>query len=154
MNEADDIGPSARQDLVGGLLSVALGAFALFEASRYPMGSLLRMGPGFFPSGVAILIILLGLVLIAASFRSRRSARPIEVRLRPVATIAGAILLFALLLERVGVVPATLVLVFVSSLAEPQWRPLRAGVLALAIGALVYLIFIVVLQIPLPAVNL
>jgi len=146
--------PSARQDLIGGLLSVAFGAVALVVASDYPMGSLLRMGPGFFPTMVATLIVLLGLALIAASLRSRLAASTANVRLRSVVAIGSGIALFALLLERTGLIPATLVLVLVSSLAEPQWRPGRAAALALAMAIAVYVIFVVVLQIHVAAVNL
>jgi hypothetical protein len=146
--------PSARQDLVGGLLTVALGVFALVTAVSYPMGSLLRMGPGFFPSGIAALIILLGLGLIAAAMRPRPQQASPGIQLRSVLMIGLGVLLFALLLERAGLVPATFALVLISSLAEPRWRPLRATVLAVAMTVLVYLIFIVILQIPVAAVRL
>ncbi len=154
MSEAAPSRPTFVQDLVGGILAVAFGAFALFEASDYPMGSLLRMGPGFFPCAVAALIVLLGLLLIGAAFRSRPTAADFGFRLRPVAAISAGITIFALLLERAGLVPATLALVLVSSLAEPRWRPLRAGILAVAVTVLVYIVFIVVLQIPVAAVSL
>ena len=154
MSEGSRLGPTARQDLVGGILSVALGAFALVTASSYPMGTLLRMGPGFFPSIIAAFIVLLGLVLIGAAFRSRPNQSSGAVRLRPVLMIGLGVVLFAVMLERWGLVPATLTLVLVSSLAEPQWRPVRATVLAVAVTALVYVVFIVVLQIPVADVSL
>lgn len=145
---------SSLQDLVAGLLSIALGLSALVAASRYPMGTVLRMGPGFFPSAIAALIILLGLVLIGAAFRSRPRRPNATLRIRPVLMIGLGVLVFALLLERAGLIPATLALVLLSSLAEPQWRPWRAAVLAVAMTALVYVIFILVLQIPVAAVSL
>jgi Tripartite tricarboxylate transporter TctB family len=154
MNEGSKLEPTARQDLIGGLLSVALGAFALVTASDYPMGTLLRMGPGLFPSVIAVLIVLLGLALIGAAFRSRPSQRSGPITLRPVVMIGTGVMLFAVMLERWGLIPATLALVLVSSLAEPRWRPVRAAVLAITVTALVYAIFIVVLQIPVAAVSL
>ncbi len=156
MNDASRSESSARQDFVGGCLSVAFGLFALLTASSYPMGSLLRMGPGFFPSTIAGLIILLGFALIGALFYSRPipSQSSENIRFRPVLMIGLGIALFALLLERTGLIPATLALVLVSSLAEPRWRPRRAGLLALAMAVLVYVIFIIVLQIPVAAVRL
>lgn len=62
--------PSAAQNLIGGLLTVALGVFVLAMAWHYPMGSLLRMGPGFFPSVIAVLIVLLGLALTASALHA------------------------------------------------------------------------------------
>jgi Tripartite tricarboxylate transporter TctB family len=154
MSDTSKLGPSVRQDLIGGVLSVALGVFALYMASSYPMGSLLRMGPGLFPCTVAVLIVMLGLALIGAAFRSRSEAAGVNIQLRSVLAIGLGIVLFALLLERAGLIPATLTLVLVSSLAEPRWRPGRAVALAFAMTALVYVIFIVVLQIPVAAVSL
>jgi Tripartite tricarboxylate transporter TctB family len=146
--------PSRRQDLIGGLLSIAFGLFAMAVASGYPMGSLLRMGPGFFPTMVAALIVLLGLVLTAAALRSRPAGPSADIRLRSVLAIGSGIALFALLLERAGLIPATLVLVLMSSLAESRWRLGRAAALAFAMAAAVYVIFIVILQIHVAAVNL
>jgi hypothetical protein len=153
MRDDSDLGPSTRQDLIGGLLAVALGLYVLAEASQYPMGSMLRMGPGFFPCVVAAIIVLLGLVLIAASFRPRPNSGGVEIRLRSMLTIGLAIVLFALLLERFGLIPATIALVVVSSLAEPRWRPRRAAILALAMTTFIYVLFILVLRIPIAALK-
>ena len=115
MND-EDSGTSLPQDLLGGLLAVAFGLFAFVTASSYPMGSLLRMGPGFFPCTIAALIMLLGLALIGSGFRSRTN---VDIRLRSVLMIGLGIVIFALLLERAGLVPATLALVLVSSAGRP-----------------------------------
>ncbi len=154
MNDASKSGPSAFQDLIGGFLAVALGVFTLVISANYPMGSVLRMGPGFFPSIIASLIILLGLVLIRISFNSRSKQSNVPIRFRSVLMIGTGILLFALLLERAGLIPATFALVLVSSLAEPRWHVGRAALLVVALTVLAYIIFIVVLQIPVAAVNL
>jgi len=154
MSEAPELGPSARQDLIGGVAAVAFGAAVLAEAWHYPMGSLLRMGPGFFPSGIAALIVALGIVLILGSMRPRQQSVTLDFRLRSVVTIGLGIALFALLLERAGLVVATPILVLVSSLAARPWRPRRAAMLALAMTALVYAIFILVLQLPIPTLVL
>jgi hypothetical protein len=154
MSENEGSEPSPRQTLIGGCLAVALGVSALAMASRYPLGSLLRMGPGLFPCLVAALIALLGLVLIISAFRSRPTASSATIAWRSLLAIGFGIALFALLLERAGLVPATLTLVVASSLAQSGWRPRRAAILAVAVTALVYLLFIVVLQIPVAAVSL
>lgn len=146
--------PSAAQNLIGGLLTIALGVFVLAMAWHYPMGSLLRMGPGFFPSVIAVLIVLLGLALTASALRAHWGPASIRVQWRSVLAVAAGVILFAVSLERAGLVPATLLLVLVSSLAEPNWRPRRAAILAVVVTALVYLLFVTVLQIPVAAVSL
>lgn len=153
MSDQVDLGPTARQDLIGGLIAVALAIYVLVEASQYPMGSLLRMGPGFFPCVVGFIILLLGLSLIAASFRKRPKADGAKVRLRPVIAIGFGVMAFALLLERFGLIPATLALVMLSSLAEPNWRWRRTVILAVAMSAFVFLLFVVVLGMPIRALK-
>lgn len=154
MSDHSKPAPSAQQNLIGGALSVAFGAFVLAIALHYPMGSLLRMGPGFFPCIIAVLIVLLGLALFISGLRARPGSAPIEIQWRSVLAIASGVTLFAVSLERIGLVPATLALVLISSLAEPAWRAHRAAVLAVVVTVLVYLLFVTVLQIPVAAVSL
>src|SRR6202012_3963962 len=116
-------------------LTVALGVFVLAMAWHYPMGSLLRMGPGFFPSVIAVLIVLLGLALTASPRRAQWGPASIRIQWRSVLAVAAGVILFAVSLERAGLVPATLLLVLVSSLAEPNWRPRRAAILAVVVTA-------------------
>jgi hypothetical protein len=144
---------SARQDLVGGALSIAFGGFVLDEALSYPMGSALRMGPGFFPAVLAGLIIILGVALTLHAFKVRIARQQVTIRLRPLAAIAAAVMVFALTLERFGLAPATVALVFISSLGALHWRPMRAAVLALVMTAAVYVIFIAILQMPFVFLN-
>jgi len=144
---------STRQDLIGGVLSIVFGAFVLDHALGYPMGSALRMGPGFFPAALAGLIIILGIALALRSFKARIAPSQMTIKLRPLAAIAAAVAVFALALERFGLAPATIALVVISSLGAPNWRPVRAVVLALIMSIAVYVVFIVILQMPVTPFN-
>jgi hypothetical protein len=148
-----DVPPSRLQDLIGGLLSIAFGGYVVVESLTYPMGSLFRMGPGFFPAALGALIMGLGLALLLHSFKPRARAQKIEIYFRSLLTIGTAIILFAFLLERVGLAPATLALVLVSTLAEPEWKPLRSVILAVAMTGVVYVLFILLLRMPMAFVT-
>jgi len=139
---------SARQDLIGGVLAIAFGAFILDKALGYPLGSALRMGPGFFPVVLAALIVVLGVALALGALRRRPQPPRPDIRLRPVVTISLAIVLFGLMIERYGLAPATVALVLISSLAGSRPRPWRALIVAAVTTAAVYVIFIVILQMP------
>lgn len=145
--------PSARQDVIGGVLALAFGAFMLDKALDYPLGSMLRMGPGFFPAVLSGLIIILGAALALHGFRRRPSAPAAEIRLRPLVTISTAVVLFSLMIERFGIAPATMALVLVSSLAGARLRPWRILIMVVATTAAIYVIFIVILQLPLPVAR-
>jgi hypothetical protein len=135
------------RNLIAALLTIATGAGALLEAARYPMGTLRRMGPGYFPDVLGVLLIGFGAILLLQAFRAQPPPTEPFV-LRPVLAIPLGILLFALLLERFGLGPAVLALVGVSLLAEPVFRLRRALALAAATSALTYVLFILVLRLP------
>lgn len=153
MSEAPPNGASKLQDLVGGGLAIAFGVGTLVTSLGYPMGSVLRMGPGLFPSILAVLIIGLGVLMVIGGLRSRVLVSKIKINYRALLSIAAGMVLFALMLPRFGLVPATLTLVLVSSLSEPKWRPLRALTLAVCMTVFVYVVFILILKTPIAVVR-
>lgn len=137
------------QDLIGGVLLIALGVFvAVIAQERYAMGALNRIGPGAYPLGLGVLLAALGLFIAVPAWR-RTGTFP-QVEWRTAGLVLLGILLFALLLNRAGLVVASLVTVVVASLAdrESTW-PFRI-VLAVCVTVLTVLIFKVGLGMLLP----
>lgn len=129
-------------ELLGGLLTGAIGVFAVAQGAAYSLGTLTRIGPGFFPAAVGAAMIVLGIVIVLEGRRA--DARPIE---RPAVlsllSVLGGIAAFALLIERAGLVPAAAALIVISSLAAPRPRLLPILVLAAAVSAFSVLVFAV-----------
>jgi hypothetical protein len=137
-------------DLIGGVLLVGFGTwFALHSAEAYNIGELRRMGPGFFPLVLGILVAVFGLVLIVPALL-RPAPLPVPA-LRPLITIVGGGLAFAWLIEPTGLVPATVALVCVVVLAETEVRVVRTVILAAALSAMGVGVFTEGLGIPIPA---
>ncbi|WP_010140104.1 tripartite tricarboxylate transporter TctB family protein [Oceanicola sp. S124] len=145
-----------------GVTVVLLGAAIAAGSLNYPLGSVLRPGPGFFPLGLACLLVLMGLgVLIEASAEQRRDAAPATAPRDdpdedpfPWGALLGtaiAILIFAMTVEHIGFVPATLILFAICALCERgrDWR--RLALAALLISALGTAVFIWGLGLPLNA---
>ncbi len=141
------------QDALLGSLFVAVGATALIIALDYPIGSAGRMGPGYFPVIVATLLTVVGLGIL---LRARMGAsEPITVaRWLPVVVVSAAIVLFGLMIERLGLPAAVFLLCAVAALAsvkfELAWKPI-AG--AAAFAAFCGLLFVRLLGLPLPIVG-
>ncbi|MBO1073633.1 tripartite tricarboxylate transporter TctB family protein [Roseomonas marmotae] len=136
-------------DIIGGLLLMAAGAWFAMYSGNYSMGTLRRMGPGYFPVVIGGTIILFGLlVLVPGMLRAGSLPRP---EWRPFATISLSVLAFAVIVERFGLVPATIALTLSAALAEPGLKPLRIILLALGLSALGVIVFTQGLGIPLPA---
>ncbi|MCC5989654.1 MAG: tripartite tricarboxylate transporter TctB family protein [Pararhodobacter sp.] len=142
--------------VAGGLLATALGVFAMWEGSGYAIGSIRRMGPGWFPLALGVLLVALGLALALWGL-TRHAARAEpgpeseSADWRALAAITAGLAAFAALIERAGLVPAVFALVALASLAAGPPRPLRVLALAAAISALSWAVFRLGLGLPLPA---
>ena len=64
-----------NKDTLAGAVFVLFGALALVVARRYEAGTLLDMGPGYFPRVLGALLVLLGLWIAARGLRAGGPAR-------------------------------------------------------------------------------
>jgi len=140
-----------KWELLGAGAVVLLGGFIALEAASYPVGTLSEMGPGFVPLALGVLLMILGIGIGIAECRSERKA-PV-VRFRPLLLIAAGVIAFGVLVERSGLVPATVALVVLSSLAERPVRPLSIVINAIVLSVIGVLVFLKGLGIPLSAFN-
>ena len=112
------------QDLLAGLLFAAFGVAALIFGADLRMGTAARMGPGYVPTWLAwILIALGGFIALRGLFRRREVID--SLHWRPILLISLAVLAFALLFQRAGLLPAMAVLVVLAALASPESRRLE-----------------------------
>jgi hypothetical protein len=138
-----------NRDLLAGLMFAGWGAAGLWVASDYPVGSALRMGPGYMPRLLCWGLLLVGIAIAVKG--AMVEGEPVERwHWRPLVVVSAAILAFAWLLQPGGLVAATFAIVVIGAFGGPEFRPLEALLLAagLALGAV--LIFIYALKLPLP----
>jgi hypothetical protein len=138
------------QDVAAGLLFAAIGIATVVAALDYPMGTMRRFGPGYFPMLLGGLLVLLGAAIALKGILVRsEDAEPIGPwALRPLIVIAAAVVAFALLVRPLGLAVATVVLVAMSSLAASGFNLMRVIVLSIALIALSAAIFIFTLGLP------
>lgn len=137
---------SAMFSFLPGAVVVAVGAAIAFGASAYAFGSMLRPGPGFFPLVIAVVLMLMGLGVLAEARRAVQAGQPPAtgepIAWRALIGTVAAILVFALSVERIGFVPATLLLIAICGLTERRgdWPMLGAVAVVLAvIGSVVFI---------------
>jgi hypothetical protein len=140
------------KDWWGGLMLIAIGTIAIVIARDYPFGSALRMGPGYVPIVLGALLIVFGLTLLGTALRGGESVEG-EWSLRALVMLPLALMLFGVLMEHGGFVPAMLVLVFASAAASPEFKALDALLLSFGLTALSVVVFIWVLGLPYPLVT-
>jgi len=130
------------RDFCAGLIFLFFGALAAYIARDYPMGSAVRMGPGYFPYLLGILLALLGVVICIKSLVAH-GERVESASLRALLLVLGAIGVFAGTIESAGIVIATALLVGIGAAASPESRlrevvVLIVFMLALAVGLFTY----------------
>ncbi len=131
------------KDFFAGLIFIAFGLAAIIIGSNYSLGSAARMGPGYFPRILGILLLVLGAALCPCAPSRSRAIRFRAWHWRPMLIVLGSVIAFGVLVNYIGLVLATIGLVFCSSAASHEFRPREAlvsGVLlaALAVGVFIY----------------
>lgn len=82
----------------------------------------------------------------------RGSDTDAQVPARVIGSVIGSLLVFAFLLERFGLVPATIALIVVASFASSSLRPLPVAASAVLMAAAAVAVFIWGLRLPLRAI--
>jgi hypothetical protein len=123
-----------QKDVAAGLLYVVFGAAFSIGALNYTMGYPARMGPGWFPFWIGILLVIVGMLTVSTGLRTTAVKDDIKrLQLGSLAWIISAVVLFGLLLRPLGLVGALGVLVLVSSQASHEFTWKSAIVLAVAL---------------------
>ncbi len=127
-------------ELASGILFASIGLVGLTIARGYPSGTTLNMGSGYVPQVVAAALVGLGLIgvvrgLLVGGWRLPRIA------LRPLVCIPGAIIVFALTIDRFGLFIATFAAALLGAAAQAPFAWRQAPVIALALAAFCALLF-------------
>jgi uncharacterized membrane protein len=140
-----------QRDFGAGIMYVVIGLFFTIMATQYPMGTAAKMGPGYFPFFLGILMALLGLLVLVKSLSAKAAIESIpKFNWRIIAQITGAVVLYGLLLPRLGFLVAVVVLVLVSASASKEftWKGslINAGFLVV----FTYSVFVLGLKLQFP----
>ena len=138
------------QDLGAGLVFLAIGIAGVYFGSELTFGTSARMGPGYFPTLLSALIIVIGLVV---GFRGMTIEGPaIEpVQLRPITCILAAILIFGFLIDAVGLALTAIALTLLAAYARRDVNLTETILLGCGLAAFTVIVFVYVLGQPLPA---
>ena len=132
---------------------VFFGASAVIISHMdYQMGTAGRMGPGYFPFVLGILLTVLGLASVIRSlFRPGEKIEKFAIK-QTILVLAG-IVLFGLIVRGAGMVVAIIALAVISMYASEKFSWKHA--LPFAAGACVFcvLIFVTGLKLPLPIIG-
>lgn len=144
-----------HRDYLGGGLVSLFGLGVVFEARHYDLGSLMRMGPGFYPTILGVLLMGIGIAIFAsarfsAPQESLKEMSRISFDLRGWFGILAGIAAFVFVGRFGGLVPATFLLVFISALGDSGHKLSSALLLALVMVIIAVTVFWWALGVQLP----
>lgn len=135
------------KDFYAGLMYASVGGAAAWIARDYTMGSAVRMGPAYFPTLLAILLIMVGVASLIRSFFHRGDAI-VAFAWKELGLVLGSIVLFGLLVRVAGLAIGLILLVVVSAWASPLFKLKTAVLLAVLTTTASILVFVKGLGLP------
>jgi len=141
------------RDLLAGLIFIAFGLTFAGISLTYELGTALRMGPGYFPFVLGLLLTLLGLAIAIEGFL-KGDGDPIgTIPWRGLLLITAAVLVFGLGVKRLGLAPSLFVAVFLAALSSARTGIIAALAMAVGLTVLCILIFVEGLGMPVPLLG-
>lgn len=139
------------KDFWSGVMFMAIGlAFAIVvKVFEYPMGTSSRMGPGYFPFVLGIVMTLLGVAIIIESFATE-GAPVSKFAWRPLAFILGAVVIFGLIVKVAGMAASIIVLVLVSAFGGHEFKLKEVLIAGVVLSVFSVLVFVYGLKLPFP----
>jgi uncharacterized membrane protein YhdT len=146
-----------KRDYYAGALMLLLGVGAAVTGSGYKFGSLARMGPGFMPVVLGVVLALLGLLIAGTALLSSEAGDKKFLPDHPQwfgwLCIIGGPILFIILGQYGGMIPAVFACVFVCALGDNTATVKSSAILAAGITVFGVVLFHYLLNIPFPLLR-
>ena len=150
----------SQKDFITGLLFMVIGIAFAWGSLNYNVGTGARMGPGYFPRMVGVLLAVLGAIvsLQALTGPDRGGDKVGAIAWKPLFFIILSNLAFVVMLvglpsiglPSMGLMVAIVVLTLIAGLAGEEFRLREALVLSVVLAVTSYLAFIVLLKLQFP----
>ena len=137
------------QDFWAGLMFIAFGIFFVVVARNYQMGTAVRMGPGYFPTMLGGLMVILGAIVLFTSLTVKGASVP-KMSFKPIFFISLALILFGYLLKPLGFILALVLMVFVSAFGGHEFKAKEVSILTVVLIIFSVLVFVKGLTLPFP----
>ncbi len=153
---------TSKRDFYAGGLMILMGIFIALKGTTYRAGTLMHMGPGFLPTALGVILVLLGITIAATALSSSgapdehglgESILPENPQWWAWFCILMSPILFIVFGRYFGMIPGTFACVFIAALGDKTatWR--STIVLATVVTAFGVGLFSYFLQVPMPILT-
>jgi hypothetical protein len=135
------------KDFFAGLLFLAIVAVFAYGLRELPIGSAFRMGPGYFPMVLLIILTGLGIAILVNGLRVK--GEPLGmIPWRGLILITAPIVFFGATLKGLGLIASLGITVFATTLASREWNVLYAVATTAVLVIFSWLVFVKGLGLP------
>ena len=150
----------SQKDFFAGLMFLGVGVAFAWGATKYSLGSGARMGPGYFPLMLGVLMAVLGAAITfkALVVETVGGDKVGKWAWKPLFFIIAANVVFGVLLAGVpalkipafGLIVAIYAVTIIASMAEAGWKVKNTFILATALAIGSYIAFVMALKLQFP----
>jgi uncharacterized membrane protein YozB (DUF420 family) len=150
----------SQKDFFAGLMFLVVGIAFAWGATTYNVGEGARMGPGYFPLVLGILLAIIGLFVTfeALVVETEDGEKIGKAAWKPLVFIIGSNIIFGICLgglpkigvPALGLIVGIYALTFVAALAGDEFKAKEVAVLATVLAVISYLAFILLLKLQFP----
>lgn len=137
------------KDFWAGIIFIVVGIGAAIIARGYPMGTIARMGAGYFPFVLACLLASVGLIILLTSLKTDGD-RVGAFAFRPLLVILSAVVVFGIIVKTMGMVISLALLVVATAFGGHEFKLKEALIAAVVMSAFCTIVFIKGLGLPFP----
>ena len=136
------------KDFFAGLMFLVIAAVFAIGVHELPIGTAFRMGPGYFPLVLVLLLAVFGLIILISGIRV--PGAPIgTIPWRGIALITLPVIFFGMTLKGLGLIPSLTITVFVTSLGSRLWDLKTSIAITVVLVVFSWLVFVRGLGLPL-----
>ena len=130
-----------------GLMFTGFGILAVVMSHDYPMGHASRMGPGYFPTALGYMLVVLGAIITATSFKFEGEGIK-SFAYRPMILLSAAFAFFGISIDHFGFIPALLGLIVLCAAAGKEFKWVEVLIMSAVLVVGSWALFIRILHLP------
>jgi len=139
------------RDFWAGVMFLAIGGMFAGIAFTYKLGTAARMGPGFFPFFLGLILAGFGIAILITALRPKNAGPTVDkFHWGPIFWVLMPIVVFGVMLKILGMIVMGFVVVIVSSIGHEEFKLKPTIWLALGLVIFCSLVFVGGLKLPIP----